>query len=124
MGYRILADTVMLVHFAFVAFVVFGGLLVLKWRKVAWLHVPLLLYGATLELVGWVCPLTPLEQDLRRAAGGAGYEGGFIDHYLVPVIYPEGLTRPIQIALGLAVLAVNAAAYLVVWRRHRREPRT
>ena len=118
MGYRILADTVMLVHFAFVAFVVAGGLLVLKWRKVAWLHIPLLLYGATLEFVGWVCPLTPLEQRLRRAAGGAGYEGGFIDHYIRGVLYPSNW-GDIHVWLGILLLAGNVALYVWAFRRNR-----
>ncbi len=124
MPYRWLADVAVAAHFAFIVFVALGGLAAIRWPRLVWLHVPAALWGAAIELVGGICPLTPLENRWRRLAGEAGYEGGFIDHYLVPVIYPEGLTRPIQIALGLAVLAVNAAAYLVVWRRHRREPRT
>ena len=118
MGYRILADLVMLVHFAFVVFVVAGGLLVLKWRKVAWLHVPLMLYGATLEFVGWVCPLTPLEQSLRRAAGGAGYEGGFIDHYIRGVLYPANW-GDIHVWLGVLLIVGNVAIYAWAFRRSR-----
>ena len=116
MGYRILADAVLLIHFAFVAFVVLGGLLVAWRRKAAWLHLPLLAYGASIELVGWVCPLTPLEQRLRRAAGGAGYEGGFIDHYLRGFLYPTSW-GDIHVWLGVLLLAGNAALYAWAFRR-------
>lgn len=121
MAYKILADLVMLVHFAFVAFVVAGGLLVLKWRRVAWLHVPLALYGATLEFVGWVCPLTPLEQNLRRAAGGAGYEGGFIDHYIRGVLYPANW-GDMHVWLGVLLLVGNAAIYAWAFRKRPGAP--
>jgi hypothetical protein len=117
-----LADAVVVVHAAFVAFVAVGGLLALRWRRLAWLHVPAFLWGAAIELAGWICPLTPLENRLRRAAGEAGYGGGFIEHYLIPILYPAGLTRAHQIALGVAVLAVNATIYgaLVVAAVRRR----
>jgi NhaA family Na+:H+ antiporter len=114
--FRLLADAVVLLHLAFVAFVVAGGFLALRWRRLVWLHVPAALWGVAIELGGWVCPLTPLEQALREAGGGAGYPGGFIEHYLLPVLYPPGLTRAVQLALGLAVLAVNAPAYALLWR--------
>jgi hypothetical protein len=115
--YRILADAVLLLHFAFVAFVVLGGLFVLRWPRLAWLHLPAALWGAAIEFAGAVCPLTPLENRLRALGGGAGYSGGFIQHYLVSLIYPAGLTRPIQIALGILVVAINLAIYLCLWRR-------
>jgi len=111
---------VALTHFAFVLFVVGGGLLVLRWRRVAWIHLPCVLWGAVIELAGWICPLTPLENRLRYAAGGAGYAGGFVEHYLMPVLYPTQLTRPIQVALGVSVLVLNCAVYSwVLWRRQR-----
>jgi hypothetical protein len=108
------ADLLVVVHFAFILFVIFGGLLVLKWWKVSILHIPSVLWGALIEFRGWICPLTPLEHHFREAAGGAGYTGGFIDHYLISIIYPEGLTQGIQIVLGVIVLAINLCVYGVV----------
>ena len=120
MALAVIADLVVLLHLAFILFVVLGGLLVLRWPRLAWLHLPAVLWGTLIELSGrFTCPLTPLEHFLRRAAGSVGYEGGFIDHYLVPLIYPPGLTREIQIALGMLVLAVNAFAYAALIRRRR-----
>lgn len=116
---RLAADLVVLVHIAFVAFVVLGGLLALRWRWIPWLHLPVAAYGAAIELVGWICPLTPLENRLRRAAGEAGYEGGFVEHYLLPVLYPGALTPELQLTLGLLVVAVNLAVYTAVWWRRR-----
>jgi hypothetical protein len=118
--YRVLAEVVLLAHFAFVAFVVAGGLLVLRWPRVAWAHVPCAAWGAWIELSGRICPLTPLENEFRRRAGQAGYGEGFLEHYIVPVLYPAGLTREIQIGLGVGVLLLNAGVYAWVWRRHRR----
>ena len=115
-----LADLVLLVHLAFVLFVVLGGLLVLRWPRVAWVHVPVALYGAAIEFIGFVCPLTPLEVWLRRRGGEAGYAGGFIEHYITAALYPTGLTREIQLALGTGVLVLNAAVYAVVVRRGTR----
>ena len=120
MIYRGLADLVLVAHFAFVLFVVLGGLLVLRWPRIAWVHVPVALYGATIEFLGFICPLTPLEIWLRRRGGEAGYEGGFIEHYITAALYPTGLTREIQLALGVGVLALNAVVYAVVLRRRRR----
>lgn len=111
---------VVLLHFAFILFVVLGGLLVLRWPRLAWLHLPAAAWGAAIELTGGVCPLTPLENALRRAAGEAGYGGGFIEHYLLPIIYPAALTRDIQLVLGLAVLLLNVAVYAWILRRRRR----
>ena len=107
----IAADGVALLHFAFILFVVLGGFLVLRFRKLAWLHVPAAVWGAAIEFTGWICPLTPLENALRRAGGSAGYADGFIGHYLLPIIYPPGLTRDIQFALALGVVFVNAVIY-------------
>lgn len=117
------ADFVVLIHFAFILFVVAGGLLVLRRPRAAWVHLPVVAWGAGIELIGWVCPLTPLENALRGAAGEAGYDVGFIEHYLLPLIYPPGLTRGVQVALGLFVLVVNLVIYAVVLRR-RRQRRT
>lgn len=119
MPYRALADLVLVVHLAFVLFVVLGGLLALRWPRVAWVHVPVALYGALIEFAGFVCPLTPLENSLRRRGGEAGYEGGFIEHYVTATLYPTGLTREVQLGLGVAVLAINGAIY-AVWLRRRR----
>ncbi|MDJ0848822.1 MAG: DUF2784 domain-containing protein [Myxococcota bacterium] len=114
---RVLAELVLALHMAFILFAVGGAALAFRWPRVLWLHVPALLWAASLELAGWTCPLTPLEQSLRAAAGSAGYEGGFVEHYLLPVVYPAGLTRGIQVALGLGVLLLNVALYGVLWRR-------
>ncbi len=119
MPYRLLAELVFLVHFAFIVFVVAGGFAVLRRPKLAWLHLPAALWGALIEFFGWTCPLTPLEVFLLRSAGDAGYAGGFLEHYLSPVIYPEGLTPAVQVLLGSAVIAVNVAVYARLWRRRR-----
>jgi hypothetical protein len=116
MPYRLLADLVVGLHFLFVVFVVIGGLLVLRWRWVMWLHVPAAVWGALIEFGGWICPLTPLEKTLRAWAGSAGYEGGFIEHYVIPILYPGALTRALQIALGVAVLLSNSLVYWWVLR--------
>ena len=120
MTHRLLADATVAFHFAFIAFVVLGGLVVIRVPRVAWLHVPAVAWVVWLELTGAICPLTPLENALRQRAGQAGYEGGFIDHYLIPVIYPAGLTPQVQTMLGIAVLVLNATVYAIAWRRARR----
>ena len=120
MLYRVAADAVLIAHAAFVLFAVFGGLLALRVPKLAWLHLPAVAWAALVELNGWICPLTPLEVALRRDAGDAGYAGDFIEHYLVAAIYPEGLTHEVQVALGTLIVLLNAAIYLVLWRRARR----
>ena len=122
MFFRGAADLVLLVHLAFVLFVVLGGLLALRWPRVAWVHVPVALYGAAIEFIGFICPLTPLEVWLRRRGGEAGYEGGFIEHYVTSALYPAGLTRQVQLVLGTAVLVLNAIVYFVWWRRRKRGP--
>ena len=119
MWYRALADFVVVVHIAFVAFVVLGGLLVLRQPRLAWLHLPAAAWGVMIEFAGWTCPLTPLENAFRERGGDAGYSGGFIEHYLLPVLYPAGLTRGIQFALGAAVLAINLAVYGLLLARRR-----
>ena len=121
MIYRLLADIVFLAHLAFVLFVVLGGVAV-WWRpRLAWLHLPAVAWGALIEFAGWICPLTPWEQSLRLLAGERGYSGGFVEHYLFPVLYPEGLTRDVQITLGVLVLVINAVAYALILRRRRRD---
>jgi hypothetical protein len=117
--YRALADLVLVVHLAFVLFVVLGGLLVVRWPWLAWLHIPAAIWGVLIEYTGWICPLTPLENSLRVKGGEAGYAGGFIQHYVQPVLYPAGLTRATQVALGSMALLVNLAAYAIVLSRLR-----
>ena len=117
MVYRALADGVVLVHAAFVAFVMLGGFLAWRWRAVVWTHVPAALWGAAIEYGGWTCPLTPLEGALRARAGLQGYRGGFVEHYVIPLLYPAGLTRPAQAVLGSVVVVVNLMAYGVLVRR-------
>lgn len=119
MNYDFLADLVVLVHLLFVVFALLGGLLVLRWLPLVFLHVPCMLWAATVEFLGLVCPLTPLEISLRQRAGQAGYEGGFVEEYLVPILYPGSLTPAIQIVLGFVVLAVNAWVYVLVIRKYR-----
>jgi hypothetical protein len=123
MEYRLLADMVLVLHLCFVLFVLLGGLLVLRWRRLLWLHLPAAAWGVIIEFAGWPCPLTPLEQELRRMGGEAGYTGGFVDHYVVTLLYPGGLTRTAQSVLGLAVLAINLVIYWRVFSRSRPDPR-
>ena len=126
MVYRLLADVTVVLHLAFVVFVAGGGLLVLRWPRWAWQHVPAALWGAVIEFAGWICPLTPLENWLRKQAGQGTYSASFVEHYLLPVLYPASLTREVQWLLGGAVIAVNAVVYVLVWRRsralHRQRP--
>jgi hypothetical protein len=118
MMYRLLADLVLVLHAGFVLFVVLGALLVVRWPRVAWVHVPAALWGAGIEFFGGICPLTPLENHWRRLGGQLGYHGGFIDQYFVSMLYPQGLTRQMQFLIGALVLGLNAAIYgWVLWRR-------
>jgi hypothetical protein len=116
MIYSILADMVVLIHLLFIVFVVTGGLLARWSRKWFLVHLPAATWAAAIEFRGWICPLTPLENLLRQKAGQAGYASGFIEHYLVPIIYPAALTREIQFLLGAAVILINAAVYFLVLR--------
>ena len=111
MAWRALADAVVGVHIAFVLFVVFGGLLVLRRPRLVWLHVPAVVWGAWVELAGWICPLTPLENYLRARGGDGAYEASFVERYLLPVLYPGALTRELQVVLSAAVLIINIAVY-------------
>ena len=117
MLYQALAGLVVAVHFGFVVFVVLGGLLVLRWKRLAWVHLPAAVWGALIEYAGWICPLTHLEKALRHRAGLAGYEGGFIYNHMLAVLYPEGLTRETQIVLGTTVLLLNLGIYAVLLSR-------
>jgi len=117
---RFAADAIVLIHLGFILFVLFGAWLVLRWKWVAWLHVPAFAWGAAIEFLGAVCPLTPLEQRLRELAGERGYTGGFVDHYIMPVMYPAGLTPAVQLWLGVFVVALNVAIYAFVLARRLR----
>ena len=117
MLYQLLADLVVLSHLAFILFAALGGLLALRYRWVPWVHLPAASWGAAVELFGWFCPLTPLENSLHRASGAAGYSGGFIERYFMPVLYPAELTREFQLFLGCTLVLLNLAIYLAVWRR-------
>src|SRR5262245_27821645 len=111
MAYRILADCVVVVHLGFVLFVVFGGMLVFRRRSVVCLHLPAVVWGVVVEFDGWTCPLTPLENWLRDTGEEVGYRGSFVEHYLLAILYPEGLTRNVQVALGFLILTVNLLIY-------------
>jgi hypothetical protein len=117
MPYGVLADLVLVVHLGFVLVVALGGLLVLRWPRLAWIHLPAAAWGALIEFTGGICPLTPLENRLRVLAGEAGYAGGFVEHYVTAVLYPDGLTRGAQVVLGVLVLLVNAVIYRRLLRR-------
>lgn len=119
MLYALAADLVLVLHALFLVFVTLGALLALRWPGVLWAHLPAVAWGALIEFRGWVCPLTPLENRFRRLAGQTGYAGGFIERYITAVLYPAGLTREIQIGLGVGVLVLNAGLYWWVWRRRR-----
>ena len=121
MLYLLFADLTLILHAIFIIFVVLGGFAVLWRRWVAWLHVPCALWGILIEYLGWICPLTYLENDLRAMAGSGGYTGGFINHYLVPLVYPPGLNTGMQVLLGTAVLSINVIIYVVIWRRWKRK---
>jgi hypothetical protein len=119
MFYRVLADLVVMTHLAFILFAVLGGLLVLKWKRYAWIHVPTVAWAALISFAGWICPLTPLEIWLRETGGAIAYRSGFIEHYVLPVLYPPAtiLTRRMQIILGFLLLGLNLSIYGLVLRR-------
>jgi hypothetical protein len=116
----LLADLVLLLHLLFIVFAMLGALLVLRWRWAALLHLPMLAWGVAIELTGGICPLTPLENTLRRAAGEGGYSGSFLEHYLLPIVYPAGLTSDVQLGLGVGLLLLNVVLYGFVLLRLRR----
>ena len=113
----VLADFVLVLHLGFIVFAIGGGFLVLRWPRAPWFHLPVLAWAATIEFMGWICPLTPLENWLRAEGGGVVYERGFIEHYMVPIVYPPGLTVEVQWVLAALLLGVNAAVYM--WALHR-----
>ncbi|HVT44967.1 MAG TPA: DUF2784 domain-containing protein [Thermoanaerobaculia bacterium] len=114
---RVLANIVVLTHFGFVLFVVFGGLLLFRWKRLVWAHLPAAVWGALIEIFGWVCPLTPLEIWLRTRAGISRYDEGFLEHYVFALLYPEGLTRTMQFALAAFVVVINVLVYWMAFRR-------
>jgi hypothetical protein len=117
---RVLADAVVVFHLAFIAFVMAGGVLVITWRRrVAWLHLPAVAWAAYAEFTSTICPLTPLENVLRRRAGQSEYAGGFVENYLIPIVYPAALTPNVQIVIGAIIVVVNFAIYAIVWQRSR-----
>lgn len=118
--YNILANVIVVAHFLFIIFVVCGGLLVIRWPKIAFLHLPATVWGAVVEFSGWICPLTPLENHFRSLAGNDLYEGDFIVRYLIPIIYPDNLTINIQIFLGILVIVVNVIFYSIAILKYRR----
>lgn len=120
MFFRIIADITLMVHFLFIVYVLLGALLVLKWRKTIFIHLPVVLWGVLIEYIGWICPLTPLENYFRMKAAGVTYSGGFIAQYLFNLIYMPGLTKEIQILLGSIVLIVNVFIYSVVYRKTKK----
>lgn len=125
MIFLLLAEFTVVVHFLFIVFVILGALAAFKWPKILILHIPAVIWVALMEFFGWYCPLTPLEVKLRLAAGTSGYEGGFIEHYIMPLIYPAALSRNLQVLLGVLVVAINGLIYFLVYRHHRpfRKPR-
>ena len=119
MNPRLLADALVVVHLGFIVFVVAGGFAALRWPRIAWLHLPAVAWAIVVEATATICPLTPIENHWRRQAGDAGYPGGFVEHYLIPIVYPAGLTPRGQLALAFAVAAINLVVYVIVLRRHR-----
>lgn len=117
--FRIAAETLVVIHLGFILFVILGGLTLFRWPRLIWIHLPAFVWGALVELVGAPCPLTPLENRLRIAGNAEAYGGGFIDHYIMPIVYPPGLTREIQVVLGAVVLAVNFFIYFKLLTRNR-----
>ena len=115
-----LAGLVVALHLAFVAFAALGALLAIRWPRAVWVHIPCAAWAVFIEFSGRICPLTPLENDLRSKAGLDPYSGDFVARYVFPLLYPEGLTRRAQIVIGLAVLAINIAIYAYLLRRRRR----
>ena len=120
MKYSILANIVLVIHLLFILFVILGGLLTLKWRRAAWIHLPLFAWAVLIEFTGWICPLTPLENRLRISGDETGYSGSFIEHYLLPLIYPDEMTRGVQITLGTLLIFINICIYFFSYRARKR----
>lgn len=116
MKYGLLADTVLVIHLLFIVFVILGGLFLLRWRKAVWIHLPLLAWALVIEFTGWICPLTPIENSLRASGGERGYSGSFIEHYLLPLVYPNEMTRGVQITLGMLLIFINICIYFYSYR--------
>ena len=117
----ILADAVLILHLLFIVFALFGGLFVLKYRWVVWLHLAAAAWAAMISFAGWICPLTPLEVTLRRAAGEEGFSGTFVAHYIAPIIYPQGYTRELAIVAGVVVIVLNIVIYAIVFHQYKKE---
>lgn len=124
MLYQIAADFVIFLHFAFIAFVLAGGLLVYKWRWIIWFHIPAALWGSMVVIARWICPLTPIENMFRQASGVEAYSSSFIEHYLVPVIYPTGLNHKIFIVMGIVVIVINVTVYVILFIKRKKEAST
>lgn len=120
--FHLWADMTVFLHAAFVLFVLLGGLAALRWRRLAWFHIPAAVWGVIIELGGWICPLTYLENYFRRMGGGAGYGGTFIERYLEPILYPLGLTRHNQMVFALSALIFNLAIYIRFWSHRCKQP--
>lgn len=118
--YLWLANVIIVIHFFFILFVLFGGFLVLKWPGFIWLHLPAIIWGFLVELNGWLCPLTPWENHFRELAGKLVYEGDFVGQYLIPVIYPAELTREMQYLFAGVVVLINTLVYFFIWRKHKK----
>jgi hypothetical protein len=123
MRYSVAADALVIAHLAFIMFVMLGGLLLLKWPRLIYLHLPAVAWGTLVELRGWLCPLTPLEQHYRTLAGETGYSDSFVQHYLLPLIYPAGLTRDVQTLLAMCVITINLVIYAVIYVKYQRNSR-
>jgi len=117
MLFQLAADFIIVLHFTFILFVLVGGILVLKWRWLIWLHLPAVIWGALISFMGWICPLTPLENMLRQAGGGEVYLTGFIEQYIVPLIYPSGFNHEMFVAIGLFVVVVNVIVYAFIFNK-------
>jgi hypothetical protein len=123
MYYSVAADALVIAHLAFIIFVILGGLLLLKWPRLIYLHLPAVVWGTLVELLGWLCPLTPLELHYRMLGGETGYSESFVQHYLLPLIYPAGLTRDVQTLLAMCVITINLVIYAVIYVKYQRNSR-
>ena len=119
MLYQLAADFIVLLHFVFIVFAVAGGVLVFKWRRLGYLHVPAAIWAALIIMAGWICPLTPIENMFRQAGGGEVYSVSFIERYLMPVIYPSGLSREIFIAMGVVIIVINVVVYTILFIKRK-----